>query len=92
MRLSPTSVHMSQLEHSHVNLQREQASALTQAQASLRETFTQERALLQTQHEAKLCRVKQLDQEQQERQKDLHRCEMGECSRACYSLFYFFLA
>ncbi|XP_028995899.1 pericentrin isoform X2 [Betta splendens] len=78
LRLSLTSAHTSQLEHSNVNLHREEASALIQAQASLRETFTQERALLQAQHQAELSRIKQLDQEQQERLKALHRVELDE--------------
>ncbi|XP_073339040.1 pericentrin isoform X2 [Pagrus major] len=78
MRLSLTNVHMSQLEHSHVNLKQEQESALTKAQASLRETFAQESALLQAQHQLELDQIKQQIQEQQERLHELHQEEMNE--------------
>lgn len=78
LRLSLTSVHISQLEHSQVNLQREQESTLTEVQASLRETFAQESALLQAQHQSELSQIRQLNQEEQERQRELHQQEMGE--------------
>lgn len=79
MRLSLTSIHVSQLEHSHVNLKQEQESALTKAQASLRETFAQESALLQTQHQLELDQIRQQNEEQQEKLRERHREEMGEC-------------
>ncbi|KAM8737047.1 pericentrin isoform 2-T2 [Acanthopagrus schlegelii] len=78
MRLSLTSVHLSQLEHSHVNLKQEQESALTKAQASLRETFAQESALLQAQHQLELDQIRQQNQEQQEKLRERHREEMDE--------------
>ncbi|XP_036981473.1 pericentrin isoform X2 [Acanthopagrus latus] len=76
VRLSLTSVHLSQLEHSHVNLKQEQESALTKAQASLRETFAQESALLQAQHQLELDQIRQQNQEQQEKLCERHREEM----------------
>ncbi|XP_030299600.1 pericentrin isoform X3 [Sparus aurata] len=78
MRLSLTSIHVSQLEHSHVNLKQEQESALTKAQASLRETFAQESALLQTQHQLELDQIRQQNEEQQEKLRERHREEMDE--------------
>ncbi|XP_026194895.1 pericentrin-like isoform X2 [Anabas testudineus] len=83
LRLSLTSVHLSQLEHSQDNLQREQESALTQVQASLRETFSQESALLQAQHQSELSQIRQLSQEDQERMQELHQRHMDELKQQC---------
>lgn len=82
LRLSLTNVHMSQLEHSQVNLQQDQESALTKVQASLRETFAQESALLQSQHQLELDQIRQQNQEQQERLRELHQQDMSECFSA----------
>ncbi|XP_041809392.1 pericentrin isoform X2 [Chelmon rostratus] len=78
LRVSLTSVHMSQLEHSQVNLQQEQESALTKVQASLRETFSQESALLQARHQFELDQIRQQNHEQQERLHELHRQDMND--------------
>ncbi|XP_044023203.1 pericentrin isoform X3 [Siniperca chuatsi] len=78
LRLSLTNVHMSQLEHYQVNLQQEQESALTKVKASLRETFSQESALLLTQHQLELDQIRQQNLEQQERLHELHQQDINE--------------
>ncbi|XP_070776144.1 pericentrin [Enoplosus armatus] len=78
LRLSLANIHVSQLEHSQVNLQQEQESALTKVQASLRKTFAEESALLQAQHQLELDRIRQQNQEQQERLRELHQQDMNE--------------
>ncbi|XP_060938561.1 pericentrin [Limanda limanda] len=71
LRLSLTNVHMSQLEQL-------QESAVTQVQPSLKETFAQETASLQTQHQAELDQLRQTDQEQLDRLRELHQRDMDE--------------
>lgn len=78
LRLSLTSVHKSQLEHSQLNLQQEQESALTNVQTSLRETFALESALMQAHHQSELDQIRQQNQEQHERLCELHQREMDE--------------
>ncbi|XP_008275148.1 pericentrin [Stegastes partitus] len=78
LRLSMSTVHLSQLEHSQVNLQQEQESALIKVQASMRETFAQESALLQARHQSQLDQIKQEKQEQQERLREVHQQDMDE--------------
>ncbi|XP_067335427.1 pericentrin isoform X2 [Channa argus] len=78
LRLNLTSIHMSQSEHTQLNPHPEQESALTKVQASIRETFVQENALLQAQHQSKLNQIIQQNQEQQERLCELHKQEMDE--------------
>ncbi|CAJ1074387.1 pericentrin isoform X4 [Xyrichtys novacula] len=78
LRLSLTSAHTSQLEHSQLNFQQEQESALTKAQASLRDTFTQESTLLQAWHQLDLDQLRQQNQQEQERLRELHRQSMNE--------------
>ncbi|XP_074547801.1 pericentrin [Halichoeres trimaculatus] len=72
LRLSLTSAHLTQLERSQLNHQQEQDSALTKAQTSLRDTFAQESAQLQAQHQLDLDRIQQQNQEQQEKLRELH--------------------
>ncbi|TMS21529.1 Pericentrin [Larimichthys crocea] len=62
LRLNLMNVHTSQLE---------QESALTKVQASMRDSFAQESALLQAQHQSELNQIRQQNQEQ-------HRQEMNE--------------
>lgn len=78
LRLSLTSIHMSQLENSQVNLQQEQESALIKVQNSMRETFFEESALLQAHHQAELDQLKLQNQQQQERLHKQHQQEIGE--------------
>uniref|UniRef100_A0A3Q1FSN0 Pericentrin n=1 Tax=Acanthochromis polyacanthus TaxID=80966 RepID=A0A3Q1FSN0_9TELE len=86
LRLSLSTVHLSQLEHSQVNLQQEQESALIKVQASMRETFARESALLQARHQSELNQIEQLNQEQQERLREVHQRDMGECRPECFSV------
>ncbi|XP_054861917.1 pericentrin isoform X3 [Amphiprion ocellaris] len=81
LRLSLSTVHLSQLEHSQVNLQQEQESALIKVQASMRETFAQESALLQARHQSQLNQLKQQNQEQQERLREVHQQDMDELKK-----------
>ncbi|XP_026170864.1 pericentrin isoform X4 [Mastacembelus armatus] len=78
LRLSLTTVYMSQLEHSQLNLQQEQESTLTSIQASLKETFALESALLQEQHQSDLDQLRRQNQEQQERLHELHQRNTDE--------------
>ncbi|KAM6968416.1 pericentrin [Tautogolabrus adspersus] len=78
LRLSLTSVHMSQVELSKLNLEQEQESALTKVQASLRDTFAQESALLQSRHQLEMDRMRQQDQKQQDKLRELHQQNMNE--------------
>ncbi|XP_028252082.1 pericentrin isoform X2 [Parambassis ranga] len=78
LRLSLTSIHMSQLENSQVNLQQEQGSALIKVQNSMRETFVEETALLQAHHQAELDQLKLQNQQQQERLHKQHQQEIDE--------------
>lgn len=78
LRLSLTSVHTSQLEHSQVNLQQEHESNLTNVQVSLRDTFAKESALLQAQHQLELKQIRKQNQEQQERLHELHKQKTSE--------------
>ncbi|XP_078134423.1 pericentrin isoform X2 [Sander vitreus] len=66
LRLSLTNVHVSQ------------ESGLTKVQASSRETFAQESALLQAQHQLELDQIRRQNQEQQERLHELHQQNMNE--------------
>ncbi|XP_039642921.1 pericentrin isoform X3 [Perca fluviatilis] len=66
LRLSLTNAHVSQ------------ESALTKVQASSRETFAQESALLQAQHQLELDQIRRQNQEQQERLHELHQQNMNE--------------
>uniref|UniRef100_A0A3Q3MWM4 Pericentrin n=1 Tax=Labrus bergylta TaxID=56723 RepID=A0A3Q3MWM4_9LABR len=81
LRLSLTSVHMSQLEHSKLNLEQEQESVATQAQTSLRDTFAQEGALLQAQHQLEMDRMRQQDQKQQDKLRELHQQHINELTQ-----------
>lgn len=78
MRLSLTSVHMSQLEHSQLSLKHEQESIVTKVQTTSRETFAQESALLQARHQSELNQIRQQNQEQQEKLQELHQQQIGE--------------
>lgn len=84
MRLSLTNVHMSQLEHSKVNVQQEHESAFTKVQ----ETFAQESALLQAQYQLELDQISKQNQEQQERLHELHTQNMSECFLVVQSVFF----
>ncbi|XP_068436282.1 pericentrin [Clinocottus analis] len=69
LRLCLTNVHMSPLE---------QESSLTKVQTSMRETFVQESALLQAQHQLELDQIRRQNQDQQERLRELHQQDMNK--------------
>lgn len=75
LRVSLTTVYTSQLEASQASEQ--QAEVISKLKASMKETFTQERAILQAQHESDLEKLKQENQEQQDRLQKQHQLEMG---------------
>ena len=74
-------------------MQHEQESTLTlKVQASLRQTFAQETALLQAQHQSDLDQIRQQNKEQQDRLLELHQRDMSErFSVLSLSLFFPFL-
>uniref|UniRef100_A0A3Q2FFS1 Pericentrin n=1 Tax=Cyprinodon variegatus TaxID=28743 RepID=A0A3Q2FFS1_CYPVA len=76
LRVSLTTVYTSQLEASQASEQ--QAEVISKLKASMKETFTQERAILQAQHESDLEKLKQENQEQQDRLQKQHQLEMDE--------------
>ncbi|KAM4723553.1 pericentrin isoform 2-T2 [Anableps anableps] len=78
LRLSLTTVHISQLETSQENLQQEQQSALCELQASMRDTSAQENALLRARHQLDLNKIKQQNREEQVRLQKLHQQEIDE--------------
>ncbi|XP_061824099.2 pericentrin isoform X2 [Nerophis lumbriciformis] len=69
LRLRLTNVHTSELVSQE---------AVTNAQASLREDFTQEIELLQAQYHLDLERIREQNQTQQDRLRELHHCDMEE--------------
>lgn len=83
MRLSLTTIHMSQLEFSQVNVQQDQESALTKVQDSMKEKFAQELSLLEACHQSDVNQIKQQSQEKQARLLELHKQELGEYRQEC---------
>ncbi|XP_053085782.1 pericentrin isoform X3 [Pangasianodon hypophthalmus] len=74
LRLSLTNLHTAQLELTQSNLQKEKEAALSELQASLREKWAQESAMLQTRQQFELERLREQSREQsreQERQAEL---------------------
>lgn len=70
LRLSLTNLHTAQLELTQSNLQKEKEAALSELQASLREKWAQESAMLQTRQQFELERLREQSREQ-ERQAEL---------------------
>ncbi|KAK3557026.1 hypothetical protein QTP70_022916, partial [Hemibagrus guttatus] len=74
LRLSLTNMHTAQLELMQSNLQKEKEAALSELQASLREKWAQESAMLQTRQQFELEKLREQSREQsreQERQAEL---------------------
>uniref|UniRef100_A0A3B3YRD9 Pericentrin/AKAP-450 centrosomal targeting domain-containing protein n=1 Tax=Poecilia mexicana TaxID=48701 RepID=A0A3B3YRD9_9TELE len=78
LRLSLTTARASQPATSQANVQQEQECAVEELQASMREKFAQESALLQAQHQSDLDSVKRQNRQQQDRLHELHQQEIGE--------------
>uniref|UniRef100_A0A3B3ZBW4 ELK domain-containing protein n=1 Tax=Periophthalmus magnuspinnatus TaxID=409849 RepID=A0A3B3ZBW4_9GOBI len=74
LRLSLTNVHQSHLELS-------QDAAVGKIQASMKETFTQERALIQARHHMEMDQVRRHHEEEQERRQQLHQSQMGKLNQ-----------
>ncbi|TTH38804.1 Pericentrin [Bagarius yarrelli] len=70
LRLSLTNMHTAQLELTQSNLQKEKEAALSELQASLREKWAQESAMLQTRQQFELEKFREQGREQ-ERQTEL---------------------
>ncbi|KAF5895396.1 pericentrin-like isoform X1 [Clarias magur] len=67
LRLSLTNLHTAQLELTQSNLQKEKEAALSELQASLREKWAQESAMLQTRQQFELERLREQSREQERR-------------------------
>ncbi|KAF4080235.1 hypothetical protein AMELA_G00168080 [Ameiurus melas] len=65
LRLSLTNLHTAQLELTQSNLQKEKEAALSELQASLREKWAQECAMLQTRQQFELERLREQSREQE---------------------------
>ncbi|XP_017270711.1 pericentrin isoform X2 [Kryptolebias marmoratus] len=76
LRLSLTTVHVSQLEDHQV--QQEQESALGKVQDSVKERVAQDLLLLEARHQSDLDQIKQRSREQQDRLLELHKQELDE--------------
>ncbi|XP_053540107.1 pericentrin isoform X5 [Ictalurus punctatus] len=72
LRLSLTNLHTAQLELTQSNLQKEKEAALSELQASLREKWAQECAMLQTRQQFELERLREQSREQ-EKQAELQQ-------------------
>ncbi|KAM4541725.1 pericentrin isoform 3-T3 [Odontesthes bonariensis] len=81
LHLSLTTVHMSQLECSQVNLEQEQESAFSKVRSSMREAFDQESALLHARHQSDLDEINRQSREEQERRHELHLQEMNDLTQ-----------
>lgn len=81
LRLSLTTAQTSQ-----ANVQQEQESAAEELQASMREKFTQECALLQARYQSDLDSIKQQNRQQQDRLQELHQQETGEYKQTVAAL------
>lgn len=78
LRLSLTNMHTAQLELSQTNMQKEKEAALSELQASLRDKWAQESAMLQARQQFELERVRELTRQQEERLQQQHQGEMGK--------------
>ncbi|XP_031414935.1 pericentrin isoform X2 [Clupea harengus] len=78
LRLSLTNMHTAQLELSQTNMQKEKEAALSELQASLRDKWAQESAMLQARQQFELERVRELTRQQEERLQQQHQGEMED--------------
>uniref|UniRef100_W5KBH1 Pericentrin n=1 Tax=Astyanax mexicanus TaxID=7994 RepID=W5KBH1_ASTMX len=78
LRLSLTNLHTAQLELSQANLQKEKEAALSELQASLREKWAQESAMLQARQQFELERLREQHSEQETRVQLQHQKELGK--------------
>ncbi|XP_072539723.1 pericentrin isoform X2 [Salminus brasiliensis] len=78
LRLSLTNLHTAQLELSQANLQKEKEAALSELQASLREKWAQESAMLQTRQQFELERLREQHRELEKQAQLQHQREIDE--------------
>lgn len=83
LRQSLTHVHQSHLELS-------QDAVVGKIQASVMESFTQERALIQARHQMELDQIRRHHQEEQERQQQRHQSQMGQLVSKAAVLYFTF--
>ncbi|XP_048056654.1 pericentrin isoform X5 [Megalobrama amblycephala] len=81
LRLSLTNLHTAQLELSQTNMQKDKEVALSELQTMLREKWAQESAMLQTRQQFELERIREQNQEQEQRNQRLHQQEMDNLSQ-----------
>ena len=81
LRLSLTNLHTAQLELSQTNLHREREAALSELQASLREKWAQESAVLQARQQFELDRLREQSLDKEERQREVYQRSLGELDR-----------
>ncbi|KAL7890675.1 hypothetical protein AOLI_G00001510 [Acnodon oligacanthus] len=77
LRLSLTNLHTAQLELSQANLQKEKEAALSELQASLREKWAQESAMLQARQQFELERLREQNHEQEAQAQLQHQEEIN---------------
>ncbi|XP_017559158.2 pericentrin isoform X1 [Pygocentrus nattereri] len=77
LRLSLTNLHTAQLELSQANLQKEKEAALSELQASLREKWAQESAMLQARQQFELERLHEQNHEQETQAQLQHQEEIN---------------
>ncbi|KAL6455980.1 hypothetical protein MHYP_G00358310 [Metynnis hypsauchen] len=77
LRLSLTNLHTAQLELSQANLQKEKEAALSELQASLREKWAQESAMLQARQQFELERLREQNHEQETQAQLQHQEEIN---------------
>lgn len=78
LRLSLSNMHTAQLELSQANMHKEREAALSELQATLRDKWAQESAMLQTRQQFELERIREQGRQQEERLQQEHQREMGE--------------
>ncbi|XP_062324892.1 pericentrin isoform X2 [Osmerus eperlanus] len=86
LRLSLTNLHTAQLELSQTNLHREREAALSELQASLREKWAQESAVLQARQQFELDRLREQSLDKEERQREVYQRSLDELEQKCESV------
>ncbi|XP_034145545.1 pericentrin isoform X3 [Esox lucius] len=85
LRLSLTNLHTAQLELTQANLQREREASLSELQASLREKWAQEKAVLQARQQFEVERLTVEGEERSRREQQEHQRNMDSLRQECES-------
>lgn len=88
LRLSLTNLHTAQLELTQSNLQKEKEAALSELQASLREKWAQECAMLQTRQQFELERLREQSREQEKQAELQQQLVIGEARKYTAQLLF----